>query len=446
MESVERVGGTAPTTTPPPPAINLSVSRRNVALFVADAAIFSFALSFLDLSSVMPTLLSHLTRLPLWFGLLGSIQTGCWLLPQIFVARLVGAQRRKLPIVILGTTLSRFSWLFLVVGLVFTNQIGPDLTLVCCYLAVAGFFLFDGVAILPWYDLLARAVPASLRGRLFGLLALGSGITATVGGIIVEHVVGNPSLPYPADYRLLAIAAVIILMLGVIPLALVKEAETEEATPAAEPFKTYFRRLPSLLRQRPTFRRLVAIQILVGISAMATPFYAPFADLGLGIPESTVGAYIIGVTMGSMLGGMAWGWIGDHGPKEVPVRIVALAGGLAPLVPIILAFVARGLPPAILGPLLALSFFCVGCGVRSGWVAYANFVMEIATPADRPTLIGLMNTLSGFLAIVPPLGGLLAGWLGYEATFLAASLPALVGLGLSFALRAEPASASIAAI
>jgi hypothetical protein len=347
--------------------------------------------------------------------------------------------------VVAATSVSRLSWLFLVAGLVFTQQIGSGLTLVCCYLAVAGFYLCDGVAVVPWYDLLARTVPSNLRGRLFGLLALSSGITATIGGVIVERVIGNPLLPYPADYRLLAIAAVAILMLGVIPLALVKENDHLEASAAPEPIGKYFRRLPSLLRERPTFRRLVAIQILVGTSAMATPFYAPFADLGLGIPESTVGAYIIGVTMGSMLGGMAWGWIGDHGRKEVPVRIVALAGGLAPLVPIALALVAHDLPLAILGPLLALTFFCVGCGVRSGWVAYANFVMEIATPADRPTLIGLMNTLAGFLAIVPPLGGLLAGWLGYEATFLAASLPALCGLALSFGLQTDHASASIAA-
>lgn len=444
MDSVDAVG-TPPAPAHKTPALDLRASRRNVVLLAADAAVFSLALSFLDLSSVMPTLLSHLTQLPLWFGLLGSIQTGCWLLPQIFVARLVGAQRRKLPIVVAATSMSRLSWLFLVAGLVFTQQIGSGLTLVCCYLAVAGFYLCDGVAVVPWYDLLARTVPANLRGRLFGLLALCSGITATVGGVIVERVVGNPRLPYPADYRLLAIAAVGVLMAGVIPLAFVKEADTEEATSAPEPFGKYFRRLPLLLRERPAFRRLVAIQILVGISAMATPFYAPFADLGLGIPESTVGAYIIGVTMGSMLGGMAWGWIGDHGRKEVPIRIVALAGGVAPLVPIALALVAHDLPMAILGPLLALTFFCVGCGVRSGWVAYANFVMEIATPADRPTLIGLMNTLAGFLAIVPPLGGLLAGWLGYEATFLAASLPALGGLVLSFGLRSEHARASTVA-
>lgn len=427
------------------PAPNVRVSRRNILLFTADAAIFSLALSFLDLSSVLPTLVSHLTQLPLWFGLLGSLQTGCWLLPQIFVARHVAGQRRKLPLVVVGTTLSRLSWLFLLLGLTFADQIGPTLTLISCYLSVAFFYMFDGVAVLPWYDLLARAVPANLRGRLFGLLALGSGITATIGGLIVQRVVGNPALPYPSDYRLLAAAALGILMVGVIPLALVKEAEGE-VTPAAEPIGRYFRRLPALLRERPTFRRIVAIQLLVGTSTMAIPFYAPFAHLGLGLPESTVGAYVIGVTLGSMLGGIAWGWIGDHGRKESAVRMVAAFSGLAPLVPLVLSLVASSVPAAILGPLLALAFFGVGCGVRAGWVAYANFVMEIATAAERPTLIGLMNTLSGFLAVVPPLGGLLAGWLGYEATFVAASVPALVGLLLSLGLRPEAASARMPAI
>ena len=55
-------------------------------------------------------------------------------------------------------------------------------------------------------------------------------------------------------------------------------------------------------------------------------------------------------------------------------------------------------------------------------------------------LIGLMNTLSGALAIVPPLGGLLAGWLGYEATFAMATVPAVAALALSLGLHpARPA-------
>jgi predicted MFS family arabinose efflux permease len=63
--------------------------------------------------------------------------------------------------------------------------------------------------------------------------------------------------------------------------------------------------------------------------------------------------------------------------------------------------------------------------------------MEISEPHERPILIGLMNTLNGSLAIAPPLGGLLAGWFGYEATFAVALLPIAVGLFLSFGLRLE---------
>lgn len=415
-----------------------AASRRNAVLLALDTAFFALALSFLDSSSVLPSLLHHLTNLPVLYGLLASMQTGCWLLPQLFVAQMVAHRRRKLPIVVAATALGRLSWLFLIAGLLATDQIGTGATLVAIYLAVGFFWMMDGVSVVPWYDMLARTVPPTLRGRLFGLLAMSSGIAAVGGGLIVERVIGSAAFPYPADYRTLAVAALVIFVIGIVPLTLVKENVGED-TPEPEPFGRYLRRLPDLLRGHGDFRRLVAIQLLVGSSAMAVPFYAPYASVGLGLPESAVGTYVIGVTLGSMTGGMAWGWLGDRGRKDFAVRAVAIFGGLAPLVPLTLHLTAPAIPATVRGLLLAIAFFCVGCGIRSSWVAYANYVMEIASAAERPVLIGLMNTLGGVLAIVPPLGGLLAGWLGYEAAFLAAALPAILGVALSVKLGTRTA-------
>jgi MFS family permease len=156
--------------------------------------------------------------------------------------------------------------------------------------------------------------------------------------------------------------------------------------------------------------------------------------LGLGLPEASVGLLVIGTTLGSTVGGFVWGFLGDHGRKEVAIRVVATFGLIAPLVALLLWAIAPTLPAAIVGWLLVVAMFCVGCANRSSWVAYANFVMEIAESSERPVLIGLMNTLSGTLAVMPPLGGLFAGWLGYEAVFAMAMAPAAIGVTLSLGL------------
>ncbi|MBX6770768.1 MAG: MFS transporter [Chloroflexi bacterium] len=411
----------------------LSFCRRNFIWLVLDAAIFFFAVSFVDLTGVMPSLLGHLTHAPVLIGLLGSLQTGAWLLPQLFAARVVSSRGRKKPIVLLTTTVSRASWLILLLALTFFEQIGPAITLVAAYLAVALFMFFDGIASLGWYDLIARAVSPAIRGRLFGAMSLVGGIFATVGGAVVQRVLGNSAWPFPADYRLLVGVALALLIVGIIPLALVVEPPAATALPP-EPLISYLRRLPATLRDRPDFRRLVGVQLLVGTSSLAVPFYAPYGILVIGLPEADVGTLVMGVTLGAMLGGVSWGYLGDHGRQGLAVRGMALCGMLGPLLALLLRPAAPGLAGAAI-LLLAAALFFVGCSIRAGWVAYANYVIELADDAERPVLIGTMNTLSGALAIAPPLGGVLAGWLGYEAAFTAAAVCATLGLGASLRLR-----------
>jgi MFS family permease len=422
-----------------PSVASASPRWRNVVFFLADYTVFAFALSFVDMTSVMPTLISHFTAHPLLIGLIGSVQTGCWLLPQLFVARLVAARARKLPVVLLFTAASRFSWTILLVGLIFADRLGPGPVLVLAYLAIGGFFFFDGLAVTPWYDLLAHAVSVHRRGRLLGTMALTGGMVAVVGGLVVQRIAGNPVLPFPSDYRLMLMIALVCFGLGVIPLALVDEP-AGEATAVPEPLGAYLRRLPGLLRDQPDFRRLVEVQVLVGMAGLAIPFYAPFGTERLGLGEASVGTFTVGVTLGAMVGGVAWGWLGDHGRKEWAIRLLSTGAVLAPILALGIGVFGQSLSATALVSGLTASFFLIGCSSRSGWVAFSNYVIAIATPAERPVLIGLMNSLGGVLAVAPPLGGLLAGALGYEAAFAASILPVGAGVLLSFGLNRRAAT------
>ena len=412
--------------------------RRNFIFLVLDAAIFSFAISFVDWTSVLPSLLGHVTQLPFLIGIIGSVQTGCWLLPQLFSARIVAGRKHKLPMVIVGSAISRLGWGVLLLALIFYDRLSPAAVLIACYLALGVFTSMDGVASLGWYDVIARTIPSSMRGRLLGAMTLCGGLLATVGGYLVQRIVGNPALPYPSDYRLMVSLTLGLLVVGIIPLILVKEVAEEDVKPT-EPLGDFVRRLPGLLRDRQSFRRLVAVQLLVGMSSFAVPFYTPYAVLSLHLPEAIVGTFVIGVTIGQMLGGGTWGYLGDVGHKRTAIRLLAACAFLAPAIAASLQLVPFRVPTSVATVAIVCSYFFIGCSVRASWVAYTNYVIEIAEPRERPVLIGLMNTLSGVLAVLAPLGGLLAGFFGYGAAFAVAAVPAAVGLALSFRLHVPEA-------
>ena len=420
-----------------------AVRRRNVILFLIDTATFMFALSLIDLSSVIPTLFNHLTTQPVFIGLLSAVQAVCWLLPQLVVARLVAAMPRKLPLVIFATSASRCGWIVLLAALMYPGELPPGAIMAATYAAIAIFFTFDGVAVLAWFDVIARAVPAHLRGRMFGLMAL-SGVFGVAGGFVVERVLGSADFGFPSDYRFLTVTALILFAVGVIPLCLVVEPPSDSPPEPIEPFGRYLRRLPGLWRDRHNFRRLVTIQLLLGMATLSIPFYAPFGVTSMGLPESSIGTLVIGLTVGSTAGGVLWGYLGDRGLKDVAIRWVAFTGLIAPLLALSLRAFGSALPPSDLALILALCMFFVGCSTRANWVAFSGYVIEISEPRERPVLIGLMNTLNSILAFAPPLGGLIAGLAGYEATFIVTLIPIAVGLALSFGLQLElPTPASV---
>jgi MFS family permease len=72
-----------------------------------------------------------------------------------------------------------------------------------------------------------------------------------------------------------------------------------------------------------------------------------------------------------------------------------------------------------------------------------NIILEFCAPEDRPTYIGLTNTLLAPGMLAPVLGGWLATWAGYEGLFVVALVASLLGgVLLAVSVREPRQSAS----
>jgi len=66
-----------------------------------------------------------------------------------------------------------------------------------------------------------------------------------------------------------------------------------------------------------------------------------------------------------------------------------------------------------------------------------NYILELAPPAQRPTYMGLSNTLGGVLVVVPMLGGWLLQATSYPVLFAAAAVGPAVAWGIALGLPAS---------
>jgi len=406
-------------------------SRRNIALLMLDYASFSVGATFLGVTTILPGLVRQLGGSPLAVGSLATFQSGAWLLPQLVAGHYV-ANRPWVKKYVLGPIAFGRSLVFILSFLILLFAVrAPRLALGALLFVLATFWIADGLSSVPWFDLVAKAIPADRRGRVMGAAQSLSSLLGIGVGVLVRQVLARPN-PFPANNVLLIQLAAICFGVSFLALALIREPPGAGCGEAQPGWSDYLPRLGLLWRQDPRLAWVAVNRWLAGLADMGGAFYVLFAIDRLHIPQATVGLFISASVAGSFLSGLLLGPLGD---RQGPARVIAVTMALRCLCPGLALFssVLAGAYPGLAPVAIALVFVAAGMAGSANMVGFMNYVLEIAPAGERSTYVGLVNTLGGLLILAP----LVAGWLVQVASYeiLFAVCLGLAMLGLLFALR-----------
>jgi MFS family permease len=198
----------------------------------------------------------------------------------------------------------------------------------------------------------------------------------------------------------------------------------------------YLHSLPEVLRSDRNFRMYLLAQFIFSLSGMATGFLVVYAVQTWALPDAEAGAFTIALQVGLALANLFFGFFADRKGHKLSLEICIALN----LLSLVLAIVAPS----------ALWFFAVFFlhgAVRAGlFVSGISIVYEFTDEENRPTYIGLANTIPGVAgAVAPIIGGWLAGAISYQAMFVVALAIGIVSWGLlRFAVR-EPRGLAVPA-
>ncbi|MDP3058556.1 MAG: hypothetical protein Q8N36_03770, partial [bacterium] len=94
---------------------------------------------------------------------------------------------------------------------------------------------------------------------------------------------------------------------------------------------------------------------------------------------------------------------------------------------------SEGLGAFTLVPYLVL-FATIGGTLSGMWMGFTNYLLELVEDVDRPTYVGMMNTLTAPFTFLPVLGGVLIQVISYEIVFITTLVFILFGNLLSVSL------------
>ena len=390
--------------------------RWNFSVNALDMAFISLAGKLTSQETIVPLLVSQLTSSKIVIGLVPAISSLGYLLPQLLAANFTERLRRKKPFVmLLGGLGERTPYLLTGLAVWWLAESAPLAALTCLLLLSAISNTSCGVAAPAWNDMLAKVIPVNKRGLWAGA---GHGLGALLGvagAALIGHILGR--WPFPRNFGLcflLAYAAAVISWIG---LALNREPDSQTVKPRKS-LGLYLRQLPSVVRRDRNYARYLASSTIASLGGMASGFFIVY-----GSERFAIGGVQVGALAAAMVGTQAamtflWGMVGDRKGHKLVLTGAAFAMMLAATV----AWVSSSSTG------MWAVFGLLGASAAASRASGTNIVLELCAPEDRPTDVGLANTLlAPSRAVAPILGGWLATWAGYQGMFAVAAL--IAGFG-----------------
>ncbi len=401
--------------------------RWNFLVNALDGASYWFGMSFFSSTIILPLFVSHFTKNPLVIGLIPFLGWAGVLLPQLFVANAVErAPRKKFFPVNLGFFLERLPIFLLAPAIYFLATSQPNLAVVIFFVLYSWNNFGGGVVAVGWQDMIAKIIPVEKRGRFYGITNFIGNGTGILGSLAVPFVLNKFS--FPLGYVFFFTATAVLFFLSWMFLSLTREPAVPSNKPPVSQ-RDYLRSLPGVLGRDRNFRMYLLSQVIFCLSSMATGFLVVYSVQTWNLPDSEAGSFMVALQIGLTLANLFFGFLADRKGHKLTLEICLLLSVLS----LILAVIAPS--PLWFFPIL----FFRGAVMAGTLISSISIVYEFTDAENRPTYIGLANTIPGVPETIAPLiGGWLASVLSYRSMFILSAALGTVGWVLLHFVVREP--------
>jgi MFS family permease len=387
--------------------------RWNFVVNTLDGTSFWFGMSFMSSTIILPLYISHFTSNPLLIGLIPFLTNAGIFLPQLFTANVVErTPLKKFFPVTLGFFLERLPILLLAPTVFFLATSRPILALVMFFVLYTWNCFGTGATLVGWQDMIAKIIPVDKRGRFFGITNFMGNGTGILGALAVPFILAK--FTFPLGYVISFAIAAALIFLSWVFLSLTREPVVHSTKPSVSQL-VYLRSLPQVLHKDRNFRAYLLSQIIFSLSGMATGFLAVYTVQTWKLPDAQASGFTVALQIGLALANLFFGFFSDHKGHKLSLEICMGLSALS----LVLAIFAPS-------PLWFFPIFFLRGAVNAGtFISGISIIYEFTEPENRPTYIGLANTIPGVAgALAPLIGGWLVGAISYQAMFI---LSAIIG-------------------
>jgi MFS family permease len=388
--------------------------RHNYIVNLLDGAFFGFGIGFATFVGVIQLFVGTLTNSATLIGLVPAIHSAGWQLPQVLIARRLQNMERFRPFVMFMTVQERLPFLGLAITAWLIPTIGSQAALWITFILLIWQALGGGLTANAWQNLIAKIIPSDYRATFLGLQSAAANLFAagssTLAGIILFYV------SYPTNYAGCFLLAALGMTLSWVFLNMTRETN-RPIEPDAQMRGSLWGNIRRILSKDKGFRWFVIVRMMFQFALMASAFYVIYPTQRLGMNTDAAGFMLGELLIAQVVANPLLGWVADRFSRKLALQIGMFAGFLGAILAWLAPDSSYFYIVVVLSALANVAF----------WVITMALTLDYGTEQERPTYVGIANTLIFPATFGAPLiGGWIADTFGYSVTFITSAAAALV--------------------
>ncbi len=399
---------------------------RNYIANILDGGFFGFGIGFSSFSTVIPLFVATMSDSAILIGLITAVHVMGFQIPQLLMARSVSRLTRYKPMVMWMTVHERVPFLGLALIALFYRQLGPVPAVILTFSMLVWQGLGAGFTANAWQNMISKVIPSENLAMFFGLQSSAANLLASVAAIVAGILIEKQ--PFPMNFALCFVITFGMLVLSFIALGLTRESD-HPVTVTAETQPAIWHSMLDIFKRDRNFDWFLVARTVVQFGTMSFSFYTVYAASRLMAGAYTVGVLTSAMMIAQVIFNPLLGWVADRWSRKGVLEIGALAIFFSAMMARFAPSVAWMYPAVILAAVANTAF----------WTITLAMTLQFGADHERPTYVGMANTLIAPATMVAPLvGGWLADAQGYPSTFLVSAIAGLVSVAVFHIFVKDP--------
>ena len=379
------------------------ISKKNYKAFLWHAAFLAIASAFMDVDTIIPSMLINAGGTSVHVGILTAILIGGTRLSQLFFAPFINSKPNKRGLLITGINLRVMALIGVAAIFYFNEYFSGKVIIALVFLFMTSFSLGGAFATVSYTDILGKSIFDNVRKSFFSMRQIiassGTLLSAWLAGYVLQH------FDYPVNYFAVFSIASIVLLIASLGFWRVKEATVAIKSQANGFWKSIFQELKS--NKRLTWYLLLTNTL--GLNYAILPFILLLGKSNAGMSNEFVGNLLLTKMAGLILAGI---FIYFFSKKIKYDTILKISFGLGLIFPLIVWIFQDQLITYY------IAFFLGGLYGSLYLVSSNGILLEISNSTNRAIYAGISGAGNILPTLIPLLAGLIIAIAGFNAFFI----------------------------